>query len=199
MKPTTPLTVLALASPALSAFLGLEFAYSILARHIDHHHPTHPGLEIDTTLTAADSHIWANKDGAAACPPEANVSCAAALNTTTFVFSRKTNTARLNVAHPGGQQLYVDAEGAVRYTPVDNSVLLASVQTRHLKRRLHDGLRTWMCSEGKEEDGEEQAFKLYLTDKPAMRPMVEDEGKICVRTDLHFQRLKKGPTAWQFD
>lgn len=77
------------------------------------------------SVSANDENFWLHYKSSAYCPP--GIECS---NTTSTLFTGGKDTLNLKVAVPGGQQVYVNDVGALRYTePHSAAIGVGSSQT----------------------------------------------------------------------
>ncbi|CAD0096214.1 unnamed protein product [Aureobasidium vineae] len=110
MKTSAVLTTFALALPAFAAPVTERAApagaFGGLA--------IHSGSEIQyASVNAAESKFWLLKDTETYCPDVEGVTCS---NTTSTQFVGGDNTLSLDTVVPGGQQVFVAADGSLGFT-----------------------------------------------------------------------------------
>ncbi|KAF2151649.1 hypothetical protein K461DRAFT_279131 [Myriangium duriaei CBS 260.36] len=77
----------------------------------------HSGSDIQyAAVSASGSALWLNKPTSTYCPSQAGSVCATSTNDTVFAAAQGSTTLSLNVIVPGGQEVYVAADGRAEYT-----------------------------------------------------------------------------------
>ncbi|KAI0599948.1 hypothetical protein F4775DRAFT_548996 [Biscogniauxia sp. FL1348] len=105
-------------SIALS-FVSLAFAYPAPAgpwTSEAKYYPSGPGAVTVGAIQASGGKFWVGKEASTYCPPDVpNLDCSG-FNGTDTVFIGGNDTLSLNVAVPGGQQVYIAPDGALSYS-----------------------------------------------------------------------------------
>jgi len=184
MKTTTvAAAIIALAGSALAAPAPKD-SYQGLA--------IHSGSDIQyATVNANGGNFWLHKKTATYCPSQTDIKCS---NTTATLFTGGKDTLNLKVVVPGGQQVYVDSTGALKYTqPHSAAIGEGSSQTGfsvakagkfdHLK---YNGSGFLACPA----DGDK--YRVYVSGGPAVN---DDEE--CLVFDF-MVGPDNAPAAWEY-
>ncbi|KAI0012655.1 hypothetical protein F4779DRAFT_567473 [Xylariaceae sp. FL0662B] len=149
-------------------------------------------------INASGGKFWINKDAAAYCPGSIDgLDCSAYPGSKT-VFAGGNGTLSLDVAVPGGQQVYIAPDGSLSYTvPHSAQMPEGSITTGFSRSRseafgapvnLGNSDKFWyICPIG---DGEprEKTYQLYIG---------HTEGEDCHVTQVRTYQ-SSGPDAWEY-
>ncbi|KAI1484434.1 hypothetical protein F5X96DRAFT_683605 [Biscogniauxia mediterranea] len=103
---------LSLASLAFASYPAPAGPWTSEARH----YPSNDGTVIDGAIQASGGKFWVGKDASTYCPSDVPDLDCSGYNGTDTVFIGGNNTLSLNVAVPGGQQVYIATDGALSYS-----------------------------------------------------------------------------------
>ncbi|KAI0424136.1 hypothetical protein F5Y09DRAFT_325299 [Xylaria sp. FL1042] len=89
-------------------------------------------------INANNGYFWLGKDPTAYCPPDIEGLDCSAFPGSRTVFVGGNDTVSLLVGVEGGQQVYVEANGAVAYTKAHSAALPGGALTRGFQRAISD-------------------------------------------------------------
>lgn len=115
------------------------------------------------SVNANGTYFYLRRSTATYTPPSVPSTNTTDIPTTQFVIGNSTKTLSLNVAVPGGQQVYVDDVGALRFTTAHSGNTGEGSQTWGFEIREQNlkfkGYDFSACPLGEEEDN---AYKIYV-------------------------------------
>lgn len=83
-------------------------------------------------INANGNRFYVNKDSSAYCPPDiSGLDCSEYGNNTVFAYNSEVQTLGLATTLPGGQQIYVAADGALSYTVPHSAAIPADALVRN--------------------------------------------------------------------
>ena len=201
MKTTTILSALALA------------ATNTLAAPLEARHDLNSPFELYVTYTNSQGYLhgslqanggnfWINKNSSSYCPSSIGSSCPTS-NLTTFIGSNPAGTLSLNVAVPGGQQVYIAPNGLLSYTVAHSANIPAGSITSGLVANTGNNLFNkfysfWLCNEAGEDT---EAYRIWLAYRNVEGIQLQNGNKgnnTCSLVNLNARDVKTGATAWQY-
>ncbi|KAI1647920.1 uncharacterized protein F4817DRAFT_315461 [Daldinia loculata] len=148
-------------------------------------------------INASGGKFYVNKNTSAYCPGDvANLDCSLYPGSKT-VFAGGNNTLFLSVGVPGGQQVYIAADGSLSYTvPHSGALPEGSVSTGFERQRsesfgapvvLGNAGQLWLMCPVSEGEPRERTYQMYVGHGP--------EG--CLNTGVRTY-TSSGPDAWEY-
>ncbi|KMK59045.1 hypothetical protein Y699_00246 [Aspergillus fumigatus Z5] len=151
---------------------------------------------LEGLLNANSGAFWSGKPTVSSCPE--NVQDCPAVNTTSFV--SQGSKLFLNVAVPGGQQVYISPEGQLTYTvPHSGYIPDGSLADLPIMKDgfLNPFLTLWLCSV----DKDAKQWKVWAEYTNGTTGAITNNGSngqsACTRFALEAQPYK-GDKAWEF-
>ncbi|KAI1141929.1 hypothetical protein F5Y05DRAFT_210281 [Hypoxylon sp. FL0543] len=148
-------------------------------------------------INASGGKFFVNRNASAYCPANVtNLDCSAYPGSKT-VFGGGNNTIALDVIVPGGQQVYIAADGSLSYTAAHSATLPEGAVTTGFERTRsesfgapvvlsHSG-QSWLMCPVTEGEPRERTYQLYVGSGP--------DG--CLSTGVRTYTAS-GPDAWEY-
>ncbi|KAI1807213.1 hypothetical protein F4811DRAFT_567063 [Daldinia bambusicola] len=149
-------------------------------------------------INANGGKFYVNKNTSSYCPPNVpNLNCSAFPGTRT-VFTGGNNTLFLDVAVPGGQQVYIAKDGSLSYTIPHSGALPEGAVTTGFERSIslsggapvvlsHSG-QFWLMCPVSEGEPRERTYQIY----------VGHGTQNCLNTGVRTYTASGGPDAWEY-
>lgn len=148
----------------------------------------HSGSDIQyAAVNAAGSQLWLNKDSATYCPSSVVESCS---NTTTTQFRGGSDQLSLDTVVPGGQQVYVAADGTVGFT-IAHSASIPDGASRTGFSIVDDGLHLQFQNNDFIACPKDDAYEVFAA---ALKTDASDD---CLGFSFRIAE-SSAPAAWQY-
>ncbi|KAI1360453.1 hypothetical protein F5Y08DRAFT_317364 [Xylaria arbuscula] len=157
-----------------------------------------PPIHFGDGINANNGYFWLGKEPTASCPSDVEgLDCSAYPGSKT-VFSGGNDTVSLLVGVDGGQQVYVEANGALAYTKAHSDTLPEGALTNGFSRAISDagGAPTILGFEYQDQyknwllcpvDGSDEVYQIFLGPYNAE----------CVPVEMRTY-TSSGPNAWEY-